>query len=347
MQSRPRLTTCVGVAVFAAVLAGASRGAGTPPINPNFQIRSIGIDGTGARNLSQGPHDDYEPAASPDGRKIAFSRATTPGDWDLWVMNSDGTGQRAIASFGKQSELDATWSPDGRLIAFGSVTQSSCPPRFCGSQTLWVVRPDGTGLRRISDDARYPRWSPDGRKLVFEGRIDPYGEANAIYVARAAGGPARRLIRARGIFAHPVWSPDGRRIAFIWGAGLYVTRADGTRRTRLVLRAREPEWAPGNAIAFQKYGSAHRPLIAIVSSRGGRWRSIAFGDKVAWNRRGRQLLFTYLSSRLAVIGPDGQGFRIVGDRPWELGLMRLGPWNWSRDGRTLFYSARDNSNPPP
>ena len=95
MQSRPRLTTCVGVAVFAAVLAGASRGAGTPPINPNFQIRSIGIDGTGARNLSQGPLNDYEPAVSPDGRKIAFSRATTPGDWDLWVMNSDGTGQRA------------------------------------------------------------------------------------------------------------------------------------------------------------------------------------------------------------------------------------------------------------
>src|SRR5947207_4297998 len=102
MLVRLAVPASIGAAVLAASLAGSSRGAGAPPINPSFQIYSIGVDGTGARNLSQGARSDYEPAVSPDGRKIAFSREMAPNDWDLWVMNSDGTGQQVIASFVKQ-----------------------------------------------------------------------------------------------------------------------------------------------------------------------------------------------------------------------------------------------------
>ncbi len=99
--------------------------------------------------------------------------------------------------------LDA--SRDGR----GLVYKTSMP-----QEDLFIVHPDGTGLRRLTRDEhrdRQPRWSPDGTRIAF---YSPRGGKYEIWIIDADGSRPRRaaVIPDREAF-HPIWSPDGRWLA--------------------------------------------------------------------------------------------------------------------------------------
>ena len=95
-----------------------------------------------------------EPAWSPDGRRIAFSRSDD--STALYVMNVDGTREHAIVRM-DASQYDPDWSPDGTRIAFAGY----------GGENLdiYVANADGTGVLRLTSSGGYdgdPDWSPDG-----------------------------------------------------------------------------------------------------------------------------------------------------------------------------------------
>jgi hypothetical protein len=106
------------------VLASAAPAAGATPAQAGaivFQtvsggsIYAIGADGTNLRYLTMG----MDPALSPDGRQVAFTRWEGPGHGapgSLWVINIDGTGERVLHSDVKQPKAPV-WSPDGTQIA--------------------------------------------------------------------------------------------------------------------------------------------------------------------------------------------------------------------------------------
>jgi TolB protein len=75
-----------------------------------------------------------------------------------------------------------------------------------GRFDLYTIRPDGTDERRLtfgSGNKEHPRWSPDGRFLVYS---SDQGGAKAIYLMRADGSGARRISPAGGHSSHPAWS---------------------------------------------------------------------------------------------------------------------------------------------
>jgi Tol biopolymer transport system component len=96
-------------------------------------------------------------------------------------------------------------SRDGRWLVY----QTSVP-----QEDLFVIHPDGTGLRRLTNDEfrdRQPRWSPDGTRIAFySNRGGQYGiwtiRADGSQLERAAANPGRQAY-------HPIWSPDGRWLA--------------------------------------------------------------------------------------------------------------------------------------
>ena len=138
--------------------------------NPDHTgVYLVGVpDGTGLVRLTSHPDHDIPMDFSPDGSQIVFLRAepaTDPITGSLYVVNVDGTGLQRITPPGLDVGAAARWAPNGKEIVFsGSATE----PR--GS--IRVVRPDGTGLRKVFEDpkggtATAPTWSPDGHKIMF------------------------------------------------------------------------------------------------------------------------------------------------------------------------------------
>jgi Tol biopolymer transport system component len=149
------------------------------------------------------------------------------------------------------------WSADGSAIVF--VQKAGSGRRETAK--LWVVAPDGTGLRQLTRGAGYdvaPRWSPDGTKVAFQRKIGK--RFSDIYVINADGSGTRRLTRAVEGETSPAWSPDGRRIAYTKSASarpdfdVWTMNANGSRQKRLLRSPKiqlEPDWSPdGTRIAF-------------------------------------------------------------------------------------------------
>jgi Tol biopolymer transport system component len=204
----------------------------------DYRIWMMNADGSGQRRLTGDPgFADLEPAWSPDGKRILFSRCDDHLGFitfcDLEVVNAAGGGMRQLAS-GHWTYVRGEYSPDGRRIVVGA-------DRGGLLSALWVMRADGSGLHRItrpSLQAFWPGWSPDGRRIVFTDNCCQFG--SNIWTVRPDGHGLRKLTHfgpapLQGAFAS--YSPDGRRIVLQYNgkcpargicAYFYVMNADGS-----------------------------------------------------------------------------------------------------------------------
>jgi TolB protein len=170
----------------------------------NAEIYLLRIADGALTRLTRHEAIDTSPAWSPDGRAIAFT-SDRSGSPQIYTMNADGSGVERLTF--EVSYCDApSWSPDGGRIAF----TSRVPGGFdIFVQTLAAAGgPPGAGggaLRRLTENTNineWPRWSPDGRHLVFAS--DRTGSFD-IYTMDADGSHVRRLTRT-GNSHSPAWS---------------------------------------------------------------------------------------------------------------------------------------------
>jgi dipeptidyl aminopeptidase/acylaminoacyl peptidase len=112
---------------------------------------------------------------------------------------------------------DPEISPDGSTVAFVHVTVNEKENRY-ESSIYAVPSAGGQAPRALTSGIRdlSPRWSPDGRWLVFTRAIEKDGQAqpSQLYLLRTDGGEARALTDMPKGAGNPVWAPDGRSIAF-------------------------------------------------------------------------------------------------------------------------------------
>src|SRR4051794_1922999 len=85
---------------------------GTPPAGGATQLYPIAPDGTGLKQLTTGSYAAVDPVFSPDGKRIAFVRATV----GIFTMNRDGSGLKRLTVSAR--DTTPTYSPDGKSIAF-------------------------------------------------------------------------------------------------------------------------------------------------------------------------------------------------------------------------------------
>jgi Tol biopolymer transport system component len=185
------------------------------PEGPFLDRREIFVmtaDGQDATRLSfrdpaAGDLAAFEPAWSPDGSRIAFTR-TVPSPSlitadDIFVMNADGTNVTRLThndtSIG-QTNSSPSWSPDGSRIAFFSSRD--------GRAGIFTMRSDGTDVTRLSggDRGREPAWSPDGTRIAFSMQLGPSGWQ--IYTVGVDGTGRTQVTNAGG--------PDSRKFKANW-----------------------------------------------------------------------------------------------------------------------------------
>jgi Tol biopolymer transport system component len=176
---------------------------------------------------------------SPDGVRIVFGGAAEGGGADIFTVSADGT---SLARLTEDEGFDWTpvWSPEGEWIVFQSDRD--------GESELYVVRPDGSGMRRLTDlptddvGGYSPVWSPDGSTIA----VEVYEHGNWDLYLVGIDGRTVRLTDDPGDENSPVWSPDGEWIGYngsevsSTGGGnvgtpfdVYVVRLDETDKTRL------------------------------------------------------------------------------------------------------------------
>lgn len=203
-----------------------------------WSIHTFNADGTNLVRLTteEGVWDS-EPAWSPDGRRIAFTRIYPKQNRreELWLMNADGNDPHYIGVEG----VAAKWSPDGTQLIYASKR----PDQY----DIYTCAVDGKDERQLTDAGAneiLPAYSPDGSRIAFCALT---GEMNKpenlktleIYTMNPDGSGLLQLTDNECCDGYPRWSPDGSRFvfssdrheAFRWE--VYVMNTDGMNIRRV------------------------------------------------------------------------------------------------------------------
>jgi TolB protein len=171
--------------------------------------------------------------------KIAFMSGRATGDvsGQPYIMNrSDGSDVTAIPYSGMPAiPRGVTVSPDDSKVL----------AEIDGNQPtqVYTAKPDGTAWTVLTSSGsnRAPRWSPDGKQIVFHSNRDGSPGPWKIYVMNTDGSSQMRLSPLDNTIydTFPSFSPDGKQIVFFcWDgtpqSGIWTMRSDGSNRSSVI-----------------------------------------------------------------------------------------------------------------
>jgi TolB protein len=275
----------------------------------------------------------YDYAVSPDGERVAYSLATPQGGLDLWIMNRDGSDQRALAVCAADRCSAPSWAPDGGRLAYSREGPGASAGGPHGPPRVWIFDLAANQASPLYADSHIlgygPSWSPDGKHLAAWD-----GSAGSIRVLDLQTQQTMLLPSQSG--TPGAWSPDGAAMLFndisLVGEQPYVKMFLAEFATKTI----RPAFSDDKQ--FTDYNVA-------VWSPDGQW--VAAGLKTPDGGQG---------SHLWILHPDGTGGRAVADDPqYTYGSYHWDPWSQAlifqrfalgaplAKPEILLWSAADNS----
>ena len=247
--------------------------------NGSADIYRVHPDGTGLDRLTDDPAFDDQAALSPNGETLAFVSSRKLGLAHVWLMDMK-TRRSRLLSNQPGSGFHPAWSPDGKWLAFssdGGRFAGHMPGRWEKTQSLsvYIVRPDGSGLRRITRGrgvAGSPQWSPDGKRIfyyetseigaVFASGANATKGATQIVSVDAADGTFTQVTTGDGVRRWPQPLADGS-IAFLdsdpKGSTALCRVKDAVITKGGLGDIRSPSWAPdGKTVVYAKVSWADK-----------------------------------------------------------------------------------------
>jgi Tol biopolymer transport system component len=348
------------------------------------QIYVVRVSDGHAVRLTHDKRFDLFPHWSPNGKWIAYSshRKLYYGG-DLVVMRPDGSGKRMI-THSREASFPA-WSPDSNRLVYTRFSSNSGlhvidrtgrhdqnltgSPRLVGYDAFWgkdgtiffdaspgesdqiaTVTPDGGDLELLTSSSDWhgdPRWSPDGKQLVFSSDITGNSE---VYTMGADGSGLRNLTEAPNADDYePAWSPDSNRIVFASDRGsahndseIFSMKTDGTDQVNLSRSPADdydPAYSPdGKRIAFSRFTSDEAGDIWVMNADGSNQTRLTFDEAAnqepVWSPDGSKILFASYRgkiTRLWVMNADG-----TNQHQLDTGHADAEP-AWSPDGTQIVF----------
>ncbi len=239
--------------------------------------------------LTAGQLDSLDPAFSLDGKKLFVIGQNLRGElirYDLksnaWVPYLSGISAEFVE-----------FSPDERWFTYVTYPKSE----------LWRSRIDGSDRLRLSPpglQVSSPRWSPDGKRIVFQGGTrGPFGQ---IYMVSMAGGGLDPLFRDGRNRLRPSWSADGNSILVSYPPWL---EKQPRRLDVLDLNTRQVTHIPGSeGVILSDWSPDGRRIIARREDHGAlmlfnmqtqKWTLLAKGELnwSRWSHDGRSVYFEH------------------------------------------------------
>lgn len=316
--------------------------------NSDIYVQSLADNAT--LRITTDPAEDISPVWSPDGKRIAWLR-TGKDETAIFATDAGGGVQGKIAevypagleTLGRR--LD--WSPDGEFLA--TVDKSRPEDPF----HIVLVRA-GTGAKRTLIDPpdkvigdMSPAFSPDGKSVAFLRALSS-GIAD-VYIAPAAGGPARRVTSDNREVTSLAWSQDGRWIVF----------ASMRRRNSALWRVRasggDPELVPGigENTTDPVFARDGRMAFTQLFSDANVWRidvegkeppervisSTQYDSSPQYSPDGSRIAFRSNRSGSNEIWVSDSSGRIPVQLTHYAGPLTGTP-RWSPDGMTIAYDTR-------
>jgi TolB protein len=337
-------------------------------------IYRVHIDDSRLERLTDDPAFDDQAMMAPDGRHVVFVSSRS-GQADIWILDLASRRTRNLTDHAG-GDYRPAWSPDGEWIAFTSDRDSDgaragTPSRsgvFSPSQitALYIVRPDGGGLRRLTvgdTSVGSATWSPDSTRLAF------YEASRTDWRAMGTdfmGGPSLATSQIVSLDIHTgardvMTSGIGRKYAPKWvGRGIAFTRGDVTEKRGVRERVNyvsygigftdgRPEvrgtysnvnWSPdATRIVFHRAIEGTWPPVTPASSRDPQFNLLRTGIFPSYSPDGRHLMANtafagQFRNTILVMDPDGRNRRVVYEHPAQNALAPV----WSPAGDRIAFS---------
>ena len=327
-------------------------------------VRSPG--GGGETAVTTGPFDDIQPCWSHDGASILFVRARRAGrklePHVLFGEQGEGDIWKLDRATGRESKLvddayNPAFSPNGERIA--------CDAPWAGQRRIWTVDPWGHNPRQVTSDVSEaivhvrPRFSPDGRRIVFQNRESTKFDVRIVDLSTQT---MQWVTSDSFQNLQPVWSPSGRFIYFS------SYRSGGLNLWRVAVTASgKPRGAPQQVTtgAGQDLEPAPSPdgarlAFSIRRQNANIWTLPVDPSSGRPTGAPRETIATNREDSRGAWSPDGRSIAFNSDRSGEMNIwiqdlggaarqISRGPGgdyqaNWSPDGKTIaFFSSRAGS----
>ncbi len=323
---------------------------------------------------------DHDPAFSPDGARLSFTRSVSEGIQDVFVIGIDGTNELRVSQDGV-NVYGHDWTSRSALIV-----SSNRSGRF--------------GLWRYGVGGGIPTWAGvEGGEATFpvlRGETLAYKSdqlrSNLHEVdVDSTPGATRPVVPANGWTLHPAISPDGKSIAYTSNRSghfeIWTSKLDGTEQTQITNFAgpfvSTPRWSPdGSEIVFtgRSNGQADIYLVKLAERIQKRLTEEPYDELAAsWSNDGSAIYYTANVAgawRVMRMNKDGEmaedtgvvgfgpieslGGQLYVTRPGQDGLWTSLPgsdslqvvvpemchcdWgSWAMHGTSLYYVRRDSS----
>jgi eukaryotic-like serine/threonine-protein kinase len=307
------------------------------------------------------PGLEINPALSPDGKLVAYSRMT-PSETRLVVQQLAGGEPVTVAQWPGLYPAMPSWSPDGSRLLFTSPPGLQLIPALGGVSRLLVAQIPGLGLRGRVTGVGWGSWATNGEEVV-------YSSADTLYTLDLNTGTPRLLVKTLDPNS-PVWSPDGQWIAYVSGNPAYVTVANLAPSSIWVVRAKggtpvritddrplhaSPVWLPDSrSLLYISNQDGGRDVYFVRLSRSGapaaapvRMTTGLYPHTISVSADGRRLVYavhTETSNIAALTLQPGRSVSLRDAKPVTSGSQQIESFAVSPDGRWLVFDSNRNGN---